>query len=48
MSFWKFVDVMTEIKKKANIKNNTVAFLKMLEICEEHLLELAQKQQIET
>lgn len=36
-NFYKFVDVMTEIKLKTGIKNNTVAFLKMMEICEEYL-----------
>ncbi len=34
IGFHKFVEVMTEIKERSNIKNTTVAFIKMLEICE--------------
>ena len=37
MDFDVFVDVMTQIKRKTNIKNNTAAFMKMLEICEIYL-----------
>ncbi|WP_032927533.1 ParB N-terminal domain-containing protein [Leptospira santarosai] len=33
--FERFVEVMTEIKRRLNVKNHSVAFLKMIEICEE-------------
>nr|PJZ91690.1 chromosome partitioning protein ParB [Leptospira ellisii] len=33
--FEKFVEVMTEIKRRFNVKNHSVAFLKMIEICED-------------
>lgn len=36
-NFHKFVKVISETKKKYNMKNDTVAFLKLIEICEEHL-----------
>lgn len=37
--FKEIVKIITEIKKKHNIKNDTVAFLKMIDICKEHLRE---------
>lgn len=37
VNFNKFVKVISEAKKKFNMKNDTVAFLKLIEICEEHL-----------
>ncbi|EKR91046.1 ParB-like protein [Leptospira santarosai str. CBC379] len=33
--FERFVEVMTEVKRRLNVKNHSVAFLKMIEICEE-------------
>jgi len=33
-NFYRFVDVMTRIKLAYNIKNHTVSFIKMIEICE--------------
>ncbi|MDV6237533.1 ParB N-terminal domain-containing protein [Leptospira ellisii] len=33
--FERFIEVMTEVKKRFNVKNHSVAFLKMIEICEE-------------
>lgn len=33
--FEKFVEVMTEIKRRFNVKNHSVAFIKMIEICED-------------
>lgn len=35
--FYEFIEVMTHVKEKAKIKNNSVAFLKMLDICREWL-----------
>ncbi|MGQ2869173.1 ParB N-terminal domain-containing protein [Leptospira santarosai] len=33
--FERFVEAMTEVKRRLNVKNHSVAFLKMIEICEE-------------
>lgn len=33
--FYDFIDLMTEVKRRVNIKNDTVAFMKMIEICED-------------
>lgn len=38
-NFYRFVDVMTRIKLAFNVKNHTVSFLKMIEICEKWLEE---------
>ena len=35
LSFHKFIEVMSDIKDRSGIKNHTVAFIKMLNICEE-------------
>jgi len=35
--FFKFVEIMSEIKRKMDIKNNSVAFMKMIDICEKWL-----------
>lgn len=37
--FYTFVELMTRVKMRCNIKNSTTAFLKMIEICENHLNE---------
>ncbi len=37
INFEKFVATMTKVKIRSNIKNNTTAFLKMIEICEKEL-----------
>lgn len=36
-SYEEFIKVVTEVKKKYNIKSNTVAFACMIDICKEHL-----------
>ncbi|WP_165783019.1 ParB N-terminal domain-containing protein [Leptospira kmetyi] len=33
--FERFVEAMTEIKRRFNVKNHSVAFIKMIEICED-------------
>jgi hypothetical protein len=42
-SFEAFIKVATAIKEKYNIKSNTVAFSKMVSICEAHLADLEQE-----
>ena len=37
IDFREFIKVLTEFKKYAKIKSNTVAFLKILNIVEEHI-----------
>lgn len=37
VNFYRFVDVMTRIKLAHNVKNHSVSFLKMIEICEKWL-----------
>jgi len=37
MDYFKFIELMSQIKQRCNIKNHTVAFLKMIEICEDWL-----------
>ena len=46
-SFESFVRVLTEVKKKYNIKNQTIAFSKMIDICEERLKEESNPKQKE-
>lgn len=43
-SFEAFIKVATEVKKKYNIKSNTVAFSKMIDICSEHIKGLQNKE----
>nr|WP_232371796.1 ParB/RepB/Spo0J family partition protein [Leptospira ainazelensis] len=37
--FERFVETMTEVKRRLNVKNHSVAFIKMIEICEEWIRE---------
>ncbi len=37
--FTNFVETLTKVKKKINVKNHSVAFIRMLEICEDYLNE---------
>jgi len=43
-SFEEFIKTMTEVKKAFNIKSNTVAFGRMIDICREKLVELETKE----
>ncbi len=43
-SYESFIKVVTEVKKKFNIKSNTVAFARMIDICKEYLQELQKKE----
>ena len=38
-SYEEFIKVVTEVKKTYNIKSNTVAFARMIDICKDHLKE---------
>lgn len=42
-SFEEFIKVATEVKKAYDIKSNTVAFARMIEICRTHLKEKAEE-----
>lgn len=39
-SYEEFIKVVTEVKKAHNIKSNTVAFARMIDICKAHLQEI--------
>ena len=43
-SYEEFIKVATEVKKKFNIKSNTVAFARMIDICKAFLLELKEEE----
>ena len=43
-SYEAFIQVVTEVKKKFDIKSNTVAFARMIDICKEYLELLKQKE----
>lgn len=43
-SYEAFIKVATEVKKKYNIKSNTVAFARMIDICSEHLKDTGEKE----
>jgi hypothetical protein len=44
VNFVDFIRIMTEVKKRTNIKNNTIAFIKMLEICEQKIKEIDEQE----
>ena len=43
-SYEEFIKVATEVKKKFNIKSNTVAFARMVDICKAYLQEMKDKE----
>ena len=43
-SYEEFIKVATEVKKKFNIKSNTVAFARMVDICKAYLQEIKDKE----
>lgn len=44
-SYEAFIKVATEVKKKYNIKSNTVAFARMIDICDTYLKGLGEKEE---
>jgi len=44
IEFDDFIRVMTDVKTRLNIKSNSVAFLKMMNICKEHLDNLVEEE----
>lgn len=43
-SYEEFIKVVTEVKKTYDIKSNTVAFARMVDICKAHLLDMKEKE----